>query len=125
MNKGIVGKFKDEMGDDEITDFVALGPKSYSYKTASKDSDFRIKGISTTMYYDQFLETLVTEKSIFVDEIKITSSKHEIKVKQITKKALKAYDDKRYLLQNKTFTYAYGHHKFRKNTDTNLFETQI
>ena len=33
VNKKVIGLMKDELGDDIITEFVALRPKAYSYIT--------------------------------------------------------------------------------------------
>ena len=103
------------MEDDYITDWVALRSKSYAYKTLLGEMDFRCKGISSSLYFDQFLETLMTLKPILVDENKIRTDHHEVQIQTIRKKALSAYDDKRILLEGKTFTYAFGHSKFNND----------
>ena len=112
-NKGVVGLMKDEMGDDEITEWVALKSKSYAYKTKSKKESFRCKGITKTLYFDQFLEVLMSEnnkKQIEVTERKMRSKQHDVYVADYTKKALSKYDDKRYLIEGKTSTLALGHY---------------
>ena len=40
MNKKVIGLMKDELGGKIITEFVALGPKTYSYLT---DDDKNVK----------------------------------------------------------------------------------
>jgi hypothetical protein len=111
-NKGIVGIMKDEMGDDEIIEWAALKSKSYAYKTKSKKESFRCKGVTKTLYFDQFLEVLMSQdnKMIEVTERKMRSKQHDVYVADYTKRALSKYDDKRYLIDGKTSTLALGHY---------------
>ena len=118
-NKGVVGIMKDEMGDDEITEWVALKSKSYAYKTYSNKTksnkeNFRCKGITKTLYFDQFLEVLMSvdkNKVESVTERKMRSKHHDVYVQDMSKRALSKYDDKRYLIEGKTATYALGHYR--------------
>ena len=44
-NTNVLGKFKSEVGSKIITEFVALSPKSYSYKYSSEEVK-KFKGVS-------------------------------------------------------------------------------
>lgn len=108
LNKKKIGKFKDEMGNSKIVSWIGLRAKSYAYKVDNGDEDFKCKGISSTLYYDQFLETLNSFKSLYVTERKIRSEKHDLKIIEVNKKALSIYDDKRYIIEGKDSTLAFG-----------------
>ena len=47
-NANVLGKFKSEVGSAIITEFVALSPKSYSYKYCSKEVK-KAKGVSLSV----------------------------------------------------------------------------
>ena len=51
-----------------------------------------------------------SHKTVDVTEVKMRSKHHEVYVLKQTKKALTSYDDKRYLIENKTNTLALGHY---------------
>ena len=79
MNKKRLGFFKDEMGKDKIVSWVGLKSKSYAYMKANGGQGFRCKGISKTLFYDQFLEVLMNPtKDIKVSENKMRSHHHEV-----------------------------------------------
>ena len=43
-NKKVIGLTKDELGGKILTEFVALGPKTYSYLTDDCEEDKKAKG---------------------------------------------------------------------------------
>ena len=47
-NKNVLGKFKSEVGSKIITEFLALSPKSYSYKYCTKEIK-KAKGVSLSV----------------------------------------------------------------------------
>ena len=47
-NKNVLGKFKSEVGSKIITEFLALSPKSYSYKYCAKEVK-KAKGVSLSV----------------------------------------------------------------------------
>ena len=46
INEKLIGLMKDELGGRVMTEFVALRPKLYVYKTLSGDGDKKCKGIT-------------------------------------------------------------------------------
>lgn len=115
-NKKVLGYMKDEMGNKKIIEWVALKSKSYAYKVLDKihgmGEGSRCKGISSSLFFDQYLHVLVNpDETISVTENKMRSNKHEIFINQQSKKALSAYDDKRFLFEGKASTLALGHYR--------------
>ena len=46
VNKKVIGKFKDEAAGKQITHFVGLRPKLYSYKPEDKEELKKLKGVN-------------------------------------------------------------------------------
>ena len=48
VNKKVIGKFKDEVAGRQITHFVGLRPKLYSFKVEGEKANKKCKGIKKT-----------------------------------------------------------------------------
>ena len=113
-NAKVLGKFKDELNGIAALEFVGLRAKMYSLLLPNNKSQNTAKGIPkpfvrkhiTHEHYRDCLEKEITTTATFQT---IRSFVHELKTIQITKKALSAYDDKRYLLGSGGASLAYGH----------------
>jgi hypothetical protein len=105
---------KDEYKGSLVKEFVGLRPKMYSVMDANEDEKKTAKGISrrTTarLRHAEYLTALMDEKSSTVNMQQIRSYNHEIYSIQLTKTGLSPYDDKRYVLDDKVSTLAYGHY---------------
>ena len=111
LNKKVIGMFKDEVGGRQITHFIGLRPKLYSFKI-EEDKDVRkCKGIkknvvSKGITFEHYFECLFTgEKQMRSMKI-IRSENHDIYSKEVNKIALSSEDDKRIVLDNKVNTLA-------------------
>ena len=62
-NKDILGKFKDELKSKNITEFVALKPKMYSYKTEVEDKKIG-KGIKKNILRDLTFDSCKNQLNI-------------------------------------------------------------
>ena len=71
-NKNVLGKFKSEVGSNIITEFVALNPKSYSYKYCNKEIK-KAKGMSLS----------VSDKTIKTDDYKWVLDSNQIQTRTI------------------------------------------
>ena len=113
-NKKVLGMFKDEVGGECIKEFVGLRAKLYSYKMYEGEENKKCKG----------LKKLVVERSIAHEEYKtclfeqetqrrkmniIRAYNHVVYTETINKVALSPFDDKRYILEDKIKTLAWGH----------------
>ena len=111
LNKKVIGMFKDEVAGRQITHFIGLRPKLYSFKI-EEDKDVRkCKGIkknvvSKGITFEHYFECLFTgEKQMRSMKI-IRSENHDIYSKEVNKIALSSEDDKRIVIDNKVNTLA-------------------
>lgn len=117
-NKKVIGKFKDETSGDEITEFIGLRSKMYSFMTNSMENEKRAKGISkavvkNTITHQSYKDCIVNSTQMNVEVCSFRTSNHTIYTNKINKIGLSSYDDKRYIQPNGLDTYAYGHFKIQ------------
>ena len=138
-NKKVIGKFKDELGGKIITEVVYIRSKGYVFKFKIDDnssellkcneSDLtesgeakneikKLKGITkSTVKHDikfQDFKDAITEpyEKVFYKKMYVLNSeKHEMFVKEINKKAISPFDDKRWISINGIDTYPHGYDK--------------
>ncbi len=113
-NKKVVGFMKDECGRKQITKFVELRSKLYSYEMADGTQVKKCKGIrkyiiKNEITIEDFEECLFSGKSQFRAMNTIRSRQHNVGTERINKSALSADDDKRIILKDKITTMAIGH----------------
>lgn len=117
-NNKVVGKFKDEAGGHQITEFVGLRSKLYSFQLDGKDKK-RCKGVPrNTVQHEishaHYKEVLFEEKQMQAKFNNIVSRQHQLYTVHITKNALSCFDDKRYLW-NATDSFAYGNYHIEEH----------
>ena len=106
VNKKVIGKFKDEVAGRQITKFVGLRPKLYSFKIEESNTNKKCKGIKKNVVkkgidFEDYVECLFTGEKQMRSMNIIRSEKHEIYSKEVNKLALSADDDKRILCKDK------------------------
>ena len=112
INKKVIGMFKDEVSGKQITHFVGLRPKLYSYKVEDEKELKKCKGIKKNVIkkkldFDDYVKCLFTgEKEMRSMKI-IRSENHDIYSKEVNKVALSNQDDKRKVLDDKIHTLAF------------------
>ena len=112
VNKKVIGMFKDEAAGKQITHFVGLRPKLYSYKVEDEKDLKKCKGIKKNVVkksidFDDYVKCLFTgEKEMRTMKI-MRSEKHDIYSKEVNKIALSSEDDKRAVLKDKVHTLAF------------------
>ena len=127
VNKKVIGKFKDEAAGRQITHFVGLGPKLYTFKVEEKkEGEEEMKGekeakgenkgeidkakgvkdcvIKKSLSFEDYKKCLFTEKEIMREMNIIRSQNHDIYSMTVNKVALSANDDKRLICENKINT---------------------
>ena len=122
-NKKVIGKMKDEAGGNIITAVVAPKPKMYAYLEENHKGEIdefkKAKGVTNTvtkreLTFDHYL-SCIQNSTISKHKINtIRSEKHELSSYEINKTSLSCYDDKRYILDDKISTLAYGHYKINE-----------
>ena len=111
-NKKVIGMFKDEVAGKQITHFVGLRPKLYSFKIEEDREVRKCKGIKKNVIkkkldFDDYVKCLFSgEKEMRKMKI-IRSEKHDIYSKEVNKIALSNEDDKRAVLKDKVDTLAF------------------
>ena len=111
-NKKIIGKFKDELGGKQMTEFIGIRPKMYSY--VGEDSGKRAKGVKKsvlkkTITHKDYKNCLIKNEVYSRDMPGLRSYKHTIHGETVHKVALAPLDTKRYILDDGISTLAFGH----------------
>ena len=111
LNKKVIGMFKDEVAGKQITHFIGLRPKLYSFKIEEGKNIKKCKGIKKSVVskgitFEHYFDCLFTgEKQMRSMKI-IQSRYHDIYSKEVNKIALSCEDDKRLVQINKVDTKA-------------------
>ena len=119
INKKVLGKFKDEAKGKNITEFVGLRSKLYSYKMEEGKENKKCKGIKKAVVeksitHNDYKTCLETGKEQLRRQNIIRSYEHTLYTEEVNKIALSAADDKRYLLKDSYDTLAWGHYKIKE-----------
>ena len=111
VNKKVIGMFKDEVGGKQITHFVGLRPKLYSFKIEDNKVVKKCKGVKSNVVkksidFNNYVKCLLEDNKEMRTMKIIRSEKHDIYSKEVNKVALSNQDDKRLILKNKIHTLA-------------------
>ena len=117
-NKKVIGKFKDEAAGVPICEFVGLRSKMYSYMKDDQKGGKTAKGIKKNVIkndikHENYKQTLFNEEEMHHKMKTIRSQRHQLGSYEINKVSLSCFDDKRYIHDNGTSSYAYGHYKIQ------------
>ena len=118
-NKKVIGMMKDECGGKQITEFVGLRAKMYSYKV-DETEEKKAKGVKKNVIkkdisFDDYYKCLRREKNPVYRKMNlIRGHNHETYSETINKIALSADDDKRVISNDGISTRAYGHYKLNQ-----------
>ncbi|CAH3033769.1 unnamed protein product, partial [Porites lobata] len=109
VNKKVIGMFKDEVAGKQITCFVGLRPKLYSFRIEEDKEVRKCKGIKKNVVkkkldFDDYVQCLFTGKKEMRKMNIIRSENHDIYSKEVNKVALSNEDDKREVLLGKIDT---------------------
>ena len=107
----MIGKFKDEVGGKQITHFVSLRPRFYTFKVEEKGETRKAKGvkknvIKKSLSFEDYKKCLFTEDELMKEMNIIRSQNHDIYSMTVNKVALSANDDKRLICSKKINTLA-------------------
>ena len=116
VNKKIIGKFKDEACGIPITEFIGLKSKMYSYIKDNEKGRRTAKGIKKNVIknnikHEDYKNILINNEQMHHKMKTIRSQRHQLGSYEINKVSLSCFDDKRYIHDNGTSSYAYGHDK--------------
>ena len=116
VNKKIIGNFKDEACSIPITEFIGLKSKMYSYVKDNEKGGRTAKGIKKNVIknnikHEDYKSTLMNNEQMHHKMKTIRSQRHQLGSYEINKVSLSCFDDKCYIHDNGTSSYAYGHYK--------------
>ena len=111
LNKKVIGMFKDEVAGKQITHFIGLRPKLYSFKIEDGKNVKKCKGIKKSVVskgitFEHYFDCLFTGEKQMRSMKVIQSKYHDIYSKEVNKIALSCEDDKRLVQINKVDTKA-------------------
>ena len=111
VNKKVIGMFKDEVAGKQITHFVGLRPKLYSFKIVESNEVRKCKGIKKNVVkkginFEDYVQCLFSGEKQMRNMKIIRSENHDIYSKEINKVALSADDNKRKVMEDKVHTLA-------------------
>lgn len=109
---------KSETNEKCIAEYCGLRSNMYAFLCDNKEGK-RAKGISKNVVKKelrlQHYKNVLFNDSQLVSQMHcLRSHNHEIYLKNIKNVGLSCFDDKRYLLNDRITSYAYGHHKIQK-----------
>ena len=112
VNKKVIGMFKDEVAGKQITHFVGLRPKLYSFKIEEAMEVRKCKGIKKNVIkkkldFDDYVQCLLKGRKEMRKMKIIRSDKHVLYSKEVNKIALSNEDDKREVLKDNIHTLAF------------------
>ena len=114
VNKKVVGLMKDELGGDIITEFVALRPKAYSYKTNDNIKLKKAKGtkqcvVKKMLKFNDYKNCLFASGEVLRSQQRFKSENHAVYTENINKIALSRDDDKKIVAKDGIVSYPYGY----------------
>ena len=117
-NKKVIGFFKDELGGEIMTEFVALRAKMYAYRKLDeeKSEDKRCKGtkkcvVEETLTFEDYKRCLFEGKTIYREQMLFENKKHDVYTVNKCKIALNRDDDKRIIQEDGITTLSRGYVK--------------
>ena len=111
VNEKVIGKFKDETAGKQITYFVGLRPKLFTFKVEDKGETRNAKGvkknvIKKSLTFQDYKNCLFSEDKVMKEMNIIRSQNHDIYSMTINEVVLSANDDKRLICENRINTLA-------------------
>ena len=111
VNKKVIGLFKDEVAGQQITHFVGLRPKLYSFKVEDSNTSKKCKGVKKAVVkkgidFEDYVQCLFSGEKQMRSMNIIRSENHKIYSKEVNKVALSGEDDKREISKDKVSTKA-------------------
>ena len=96
-----------------MTEFVALGPKTYSYIMDDDNNDKKAKGtkkcvIKQRLKFNDYKDCSLNNEIILKSQQRFKSEAHNVYTEEINKIALSSNDDKRLQTFDRITSYLYG-----------------
>ena len=99
-NNKVPGKFKHELGSRIIEEFIALSPKTYSFKNYPKNTKEKgVRKYNNARHIDYY-DALLNNTQRTVDECRIQKVGDNMRTTKTSKVSLNIFDDKWFYLNN-------------------------
>ena len=104
VNKQVIGKMKNELGNGYMSEFIALSPKLYASQQVNVDKtlseDKKARGTSRvvtkkSLSFDHYKKCLFNNETVKCIQHRIKSTPYSVDTAQINRVALKNNDNKR------------------------------
>ena len=99
-NNKVPSKFKHELGSRVIEEFIALSPKTYSFKNYPKNTKEKGMKKYTNARHIDYYDALMSKTQRTVDECRIQKVGDNMTTTKTSKISLNIFDDKRFYLNN-------------------------
>ena len=111
--------FKDEACGIQITEFVGLCSKMYSFTNDNQEVKKTAKGtnkntIDNELTLDDYKNTLFNNGRIYKTQRRIGSESHNVVSSETNRASLSCVDDKRFILNDGITSLAYGHFRIKQ-----------
>ena len=110
-NKKVLGMFKDEAGGKIVDDFVGLRAELFEGEESKKCKGVKKLVVKNSITHEDYKNCLFTGKEQLRKMNVIRSHKHDIYTEEVNKIALSPNDDKRYIVERQTATFALGNYR--------------
>ena len=116
LNKKVLDKFKNELEEKIMTEFIALVAKTYAFLIDEfKDNDYAKNGIVNKKAkgtFDHYKDTLFNNKQKIVSQQRFRREKQTVNTEEVNKTALSNEDDKRLQKFDGITTYLIGRNPY-------------
>ena len=114
INKKVIGKFKDELAGQIISELCILRAECSSFKLDNDNEEIKAKGIKECVIkhqltFDNYVDALFNDNKINRSQYIFRSYCHQVYTEKVTKIALSGNNDKRIQTTDKITTYPYGY----------------
>ena len=121
VNKKVLGLMKDELGGGIITEFVALRPKAYSYKTEDNVELKKAKRtkkciVNKMLNLNDYKNCLLHNRKVLRSQQRFKGENQSAYTENINKIALSCNDDRRFIATHGIESYPYGYVLKKKQT---------
>ena len=121
VNKKVLGLMKDELGGGIITEFVALRPKAYSYKTEDHVELKKAKRtkkciVNKMLNLNDYKNCLLHNRKVLRSQQRFKGENHSAYTENINKIALSCNDDRRFTATDGIESCPYGYVLKKKKT---------
>ena len=113
LNGNVIGKMKDELNGQLMSEFVAIASKLYAYASDNEKEHKRVKGIKKdvrkkVLKFEHYMNDLLLNKTLMNTQQRFKSDHHMITTEEINKISLSRKDEKRIQSSEQIHTYLIG-----------------